>query len=155
MLFFSGSHEQLSYSYSLSWRCCVGISCCDVVLFLQHFFFGGGGTERKSELGFGCPKKCSSVKVSGEHRPVLMSIANVLGTLWIPAYVLLYLDGKCADRWPLWWAPCSARSGHPRVFDVEARLEKENSSRAQKNSLKIKFYWAGWCWDISDPMGTS
>ena len=52
------------------------------------------------------------------RKPSLICVASALSTFLIPALVVLYLDGKCMDRWTLWWRACD----NAHSFDVKAQL---------------------------------
>ena len=45
--------------------------------------------------------------VVGNGCQILRGMAQMLNTCLIPAAVVLYFDGACADRWTRWWAPCT------------------------------------------------
>ena len=52
------------------------------------------------------------------RKPSLICVASALSTFLIPSLVGLYLDGKCMDRWTLWWRACD----NAHSFDVKVPL---------------------------------
>ena len=71
---------------------------------------------------FALPYIASRVTYSARvRRASLISVACILCTCLIPAFVVLYLDISCADRWAQWWRVCHAR--HSQMFVVDLDLD--------------------------------